>query len=352
MNLMKEEKSPAPLLQVFQGRSPDRIPVWFMRQAGRYLPEYRAIRKEHTFMEMLAQPELAVEVSLQPLRRFDIDAAIIFSDILPLLAAVGLEIEFPDKGGPRIKDPLTDAASLKRLHAFDPSKIEPTLKALQLCRAELAPDKAMLGFSGAPFTLACYAIEGHTSRDFPRTRAFLYHEPEAFSQLMQHLSLAIAEYLVLQTQSRADAVQLFDTWAGVVNEVAYRGFAEPANREVIRLFKERSSAPFIYFAMNACHLMPAIAELGADAYGIDWRLPLPKAAEILPQEAVLQGNLDPAILLGNPDGIQYAAQRILTHMKDRNAFIFNLGHGMIKETPPEHLAWLVEVIRQWEGANA
>ena len=336
-------------LQVCNGQTPDRTPIWLMRQAGRYLPEYRAIREQHTFMEMVEQPELAMEVTLQPLRRYDLDAAIIFADILPLIDAMGLGLEFIPGRGPVLHNKLTCEADIAKLKTPEiETDLSFTIEAVRQTAQALEGKVPLIGFSGAPFTLACYCIEGGGSKDFATARGFMFNNPEGWKKLMDHLSSSITEYLVAQAKAGANALQLFDSWASNLNPIHYHEKVLPWVEQILQAVREQTDVPLLYFSTAQQSTLKQRAQLPCQVLGIDWRTNLEMARDRVGSEIALQGNLDPAILLSSPETIQSETQRIMETMKGQEKFIFNLGHGIIKETQPEKVNTLIETIRTFE----
>ncbi len=325
----------------------DRTPIWLMRQAGRYLPEYRAIREGRSFLEMVKTPELAVEVTLQPLRRFAFDAAIIFADILPLAAAMGVDLEFVAGDGPVIRQPIRSAADVGALGTPPVEEaLDFTLEAIRLTRRELDGKTPLIGFSGAPFTLASYMIEGGGSRDHANVKGFMQAEPKAWYQLMDKLARMVGAYLQAQMRAGAQAVQLFDSWAGVLSPWDYREYVLPHVRRAIQIVRNGDGGvPVIYFSTMTGGYLPMLRELEADVYGVDWRIELADAWELLGPEVAIQGNLDPQLLLARPPAFQQQAQRILNAVNGRPGHIFNLGHGILKETPIDHVHALLDTVR-------
>jgi uroporphyrinogen decarboxylase len=327
------------LLQTLRGESAARAPIWIMRQAGRYLPEYRKIKERATFLEMTRTPEIAAEVTLQPLQRFDLDAAIIFSDIMTPLEALGIAIDFTP--GPHIAQPLRTRAAIDALEVREP--IAPFVgEALRLVRSQLDPARALIGFAGAPITLAAYLVEGSGSKEYEHFRAFMRAEPAAMHVLLEKLADLTVDYLRMQIESGAQVIQLFDSWAGLHDLSVYREFALPYNRRIMQAVSELGAAR-IYFALGASHLLEAIGDIPAEGVGVDWRTDLHFARTMLPRRT-LQGNLDPAVLFGDRETIAAEARRVL----DRGLggpHIFNLGHGIWPRTPIDAVAYLIETIR-------
>ncbi|NKB24997.1 MAG: uroporphyrinogen decarboxylase [Kiritimatiellae bacterium] len=327
----------------------DVTPIWLMRQAGRYMPEYRKLREKYSILEMIKNPDLATEVTLQPVHAFEVDAAIIFADILPLLEAMGLELEFIHGQGPVIHNPISQLSDVKKL--VDPLPEEAlhfTLEAIEQTKKELDGQIPLIGFSGAPFTLACYAIEGGSSKTFHKAKTFMKAEPKAWSLLMEKLSKAIGAYLSNQAKAGAQVVQLFDSWAGHLTASEYEHYVLPYSRETIQHVKTASEVPLIHFGTKTSHILSMLKEAGGDVISIDSDMDLATAWSRLGSDSAIQGNLNPNILAEGPmDIIEQEATRILNSVKGRPGHIFNLGHGILKHTPVEHVARLVEYIHRY-----
>lgn len=331
-------------LRAAWGEDTPRAPLWLMRQAGRYLPEYRAIKARASFWEMVRTPELAAEITLQPLRRFPLDAAILFSDIMTPLPAMGVPIEF--NPGPVVAEPLRTQAQLEALRLPDAQEIAPYVaEAIRLVRRELAGKPvALIGFAGAPLTLATYLVQGSGTKDYEDFRAFLRQEPHLAHQLLQKLTELTIRYLRVQIEAGAEAIQLFDSWAGLHDPDTYRTFGLPYNQRVFSALAGLG-VPRLYLAVGASHLYPLLALLPCEAVSVDWRLSLAQVRSFFPAHT-LQGNLDPAVLLAPPEVITQEAHKVLKAGLG-GPHIFNLGHGVIRTTPPEHVAHLAEVVHQF-----
>ncbi|MDX6515547.1 MAG: uroporphyrinogen decarboxylase [Gaiellaceae bacterium] len=338
----------APLLVRAARREPvERTPVWFMRQAGRSLPEYRAIRKEHTLFEICAQPELCAEVTLQPVRRHDVDAAVMFADIMSPVLGMGIELELVEGVGPVVREPLRTHADVARLRVPDAEESAAALLAgVRLVRAELAPEKAVIGFCGGPFTVAGYLVEGKPSRDFPRLKQLMYSEPETWSALMERLSEAFAGYVQATVRAGADAIQLFDSWVGALSPADYAEFVAPWSARILAAV----DVPTIHFGTGTATLLPLMAGAGGDVIGLDWRVPLDQGWDAVGEEHGVQGNLDPTLLLGPWERIAAGADAILAAAAGRPGHIFNLGHGVLPQTDPALLGRLVEHVRARSAA--
>ncbi|HEY8518699.1 MAG TPA: uroporphyrinogen decarboxylase [Gammaproteobacteria bacterium] len=328
------------LLRAIRGEPVPRRPLWIMRQAGRYLPEYRALRAKHSFKALAGDPALAAEVTLLPLRRFPLDAAIVFADIMSPLPALGVEFDFDP--GPVVTSPIRDEAALARLREPDPEAIAPeVIEALRLTRAALPDGTALLGFCGAPWTLAAYLVEGRGAREFPTLRAFAAARPDLLDALLARLVTLQVEYVRRQAAAGADAVQIFDSWAGLLSLATWRRLIRPHLERLL----ERIGAigvPRILFLQNAPHLLDAYAALPAEVFAVDWRTDLGALQRALPDRTV-QGNLDPAILTAGAETTRDAARELLATVAARR-HIVNLGHGILPDTPLESVAALVEEV--------
>ncbi|HAK61471.1 MAG TPA: uroporphyrinogen decarboxylase [Nitrospiraceae bacterium] len=313
----------------------DCTPVWMMRQAGRYLPEYREIRKKHTFLEMCKTPELAAEVTIQPIRRYEIDAAIIFADILLPLEPMGIGLEFAKGEGPVIHNPVRSLADVKKLKPVNTKEsIGYLLKAIQAVLKELDGKVPLIGFTGAPFTLASYIIEGGSSKNYEHAKAMMFSEPKTWHALMEHLTHVIIDYLNAQIDTGVQAVQVFDSWVGALGTSDYREFVLPHQKKVLAGIKK--TVPLIHFAHGATHLLEMVAEAGGDVIGLDWRCDLDAAWRRVGYEKAVQGNIDPITLFAQKEFIRKRVQEILDRAGGRNGHIMNLGHGILKETPVEN----------------
>jgi len=337
--LVPEPVAVKPLLEAIAQRPTAQRPLWIMRQAGRYLPEYREFRKNHSFKDLAGNAELATEVTLMPLRRFRFDAAIVFADIMSPLPAIGVDFDFDP--GPVVAAPIRSQADLERLHPPEAEVGAEVLAALRLVRAELEPATALLGFCGAPWTLAAYLVEGRGVKEFPTLRAFAAAEPELLERLLALLSDLMADYLIAQHAAGADAVQIFDSWAGLLSLADWERLIRP---HLERLLERVGAAgiPRILFLQNAPHLVDAYARLPAEVLATDWRLDLGELQRRYPERAV-QGNIDPAILLGGPDATRAAAAGLLEQV-DAKGHIVNLGHGILPTTPIASVEALIETV--------
>ncbi len=330
------------LVRALRSEPVERTPVWFMRQAGRSLPEYRAIRERHGFFELAGTPELCAEVTLQPVRRHGVDAAVMFADIMTPVLGMGVGVELVEGVGPVVDRPIRSAADVDRLAVPDPEEaFAPVLEAVRLVRAELPPETAVIGFCGGPFTVASYLVEGRASRDLARTKALMLAEPETWDALLDALSATFAGYVAAKVRAGADAVQLFDSWAGTLSAEQYRARVSPWSARVLRAV----DVPTIHFATGASHLLAELADAGGDAIGLDWRLPLDEARSLVPGRAV-QGNLDPAALLAPWEVVEREALDVLTRAGGRPGHVFNLGHGVLPGTDPDMLSRLAQLVHE------
>lgn len=325
----------------------DATPVWLMRQAGRYMPEYRALRERWGILDLIRNPELAVEVTLQPINAFDLDAAIIFADILPLLAGMGLQLEFIGGEGPVIHNPVRTAADVEALRVVSPAEGVPfTLEAIRLARAELdTRGIPLIGFSGAPFTLASYAIEGGSSKNHLHVKYMMMAEPALWDALLSMLAQASGEYLLAQAKAGAQVLQLFDSWCGQLHPEDYRRCVLPYTRQAIAIARE-GGVPIILFGVGSAGLLEEMSESGADVIGIDWRVDLDVAWERTGRERAIQGNLDPVALFAPWDAVQPRVDLILEQAAGRPGHIFNLGHGILPQTPVETVRRLVDYVHE------
>jgi uroporphyrinogen decarboxylase len=345
--------SNSPFLCALQHRKTEHTPIWLMRQAGRYMEIYRRLREKYSLLEMVKTPELACEVTLQPIKAFQFDAAIIFSDILPLLEGMGLKLEFITGEGPYIKNPIRTPLDVESLGTASPEEcVAFTLDAIRLVRPELNTLQIpLIGFSGAPFTLASYAIEGSSSREHLLTKKFMHSHPEHWHMLMDKLSQMIGNYLLAQAQAGVQVLQIFDSWAGSLSPFDYQTLALPYIQKVIRIAK-KSSLPIIYFSTGTCGFLNVVRELEVDAFSVDWRINLDTAWQSIGTDKAIQGNLDPALLFSPWPVLQKQAKNILRQAEDiqtnRIGFIFNLGHGILQKTPEDNVKRLVDFVKSYQ----
>jgi uroporphyrinogen decarboxylase len=326
-----------PLLVRVARREPvERTPVWFMRQAGRSLPEYRALRERHSFFELAGTPELCAEVTLQPVRRHGVDAAVLFADIVTPVLGMGIRVDLVEGVGPVAAQPVAAMADVDRLTVGEPDAS--VLEAIRIVRRELDPQRALVGFCGGPFTVAGYLVEGRPSRDFARTKALMYREPAVWHALMEKLTEQFAGYVAAQAAAGADVIQLFDSWIGVLSAADYADHVEPYSARVLAAV----DVPTIHFGTGATEqLVAAMARAGGDVIGLDWRLPLSAA----PDDRAVQGNLDPAVLLGPWELVERAALDVLAQGAGRS-HVFNLGHGVLPQTDPDVLTRLTALVQE------
>jgi len=334
------------LLRACRREPVDRTPVWLMRQAGRYMAEYRQLREKHTILEIIKTPELAVEVTLQPINAFDLDAAIIFADILPPLEAMGLSLEFIRGEGPVIHNPLRSAADVAALSVPDPRKsLSFTIEAIRLVQDELDGRIPLIGFSGAPFTLASYAVEGGASRSFILTKSLMYDQPGTWHALMDKLATMVGDYLKAQAEAGAQVLQLFDSWAGALSTADYRRYVLPYSQRAIQTAGS-TGATVIHFGTGTSGLLETFKEAGGDVIGVDWRVSLADAWRRLGDDTAIQGNLDPVALFAPLPELERQVREILAQAGGRPGHIFNLGHGILPQTPVEHVAALVDMVHE------
>jgi uroporphyrinogen decarboxylase len=324
----------------------DATPVWFMRQAGRYMSDYRALRQRYSLLEICRQPELAVAVTLQPVDVIDVDAAILFSDLLLPFTPMGLDFDFVKGEGPSIDRPIRRAADVDRLRRFEPREaLGHVLHTIELLRKELADRVPLIGFGGAPFTLAAYAIEGGPSTSYACTKAFMYSESAAWHRLCGFFAEVMADYLRAQIDAGAQALQIFDSWAGALGRSDYREFALPHTKRIFDALAD-TGVPLVHFGVGTTAILRDIAEAGGAVIGVDWRQPLDEAwAAIGPQRGI-QGNLDPTLLLGPTPRLFAAADDVLARANSRPGHIFNLGHGVLPNTPLEHVQQLAKYVHE------
>jgi uroporphyrinogen decarboxylase len=328
-----------PLLVRALRREPvERTPVWFMRQAGRSLPEYRQLRERYSFFELGGTPELCAEVTLQPVRRLGVDGAVLFADIMTPVIPMGIDVDLVEGVGPVVAEPVRNAADVSRLRV--PEEFAPVVEALGLVRAELEPERAVIGFCGGPFTVAGYLVEGKPTRDFVRTKELMYRQPAVWHGLMEKLTETFAGYVRAQSEAGADVIQLFDSWVGVLSAADYEELVAPYSARVLAAV----DLPTIHFGTGTYHLLSSMAEAGGDAVGLDWRIPLDEGWLAVGPERGVQGNLDPALLLAPWQRIEAGALDVLERAAGRPGHVFNLGHGVLPSTNPDDLAHLVELV--------
>ncbi len=333
------------LLKALRREPVERPPVWLMRQAGRYMAEYRAVREGRSFLELCRTPKLCAEVMATAVERLGVDAAIVFADLLPMLVPMGFELQYVAGDGPVISNPFRSVADLDRVVELDDvSAMSCVFDSVALTRQVVAP-LPVIGFAGAPFTLAGYAIEGGTSRQFLTTKRFMKTEPETWREFLLRLARSSARYLNGQIAAGAEVVQIFDSWVGTLGVEDYRKYVLPAVQELTRMITP--GVPVIYFGSGNPALLRSFAEAGTACVGVDWRVPIADAWDAIGRDRAIQGNLDPATLLAPQETIRREATRILDQVGERPGFVFNLGHGIHKETPVENVVCLVETVKAW-----
>ena len=315
----------------------DVTPVWFMRQAGRYMSDYRALRQRYSLLQICAHPELAVAVTLQPVDVIDVDAAILFSDLLLPFTPMGLAFDFVKGEGPSVEHPIRSAADVQRVRVIEPREsMAHVLETIGLLRSELEHKVPLIGFGGAPFTMAAYAIEGGPSTSYARTKAFMFSQPAAWHTLCDRFASVMAEYLVAQVEAGAQAIQVFDSWVGQLSRADYREYALPHTRRIFDALA-RTGVPTIHFGVSTGAILGEMKLAGGDVIGVDWRMPLDDAWAIVGRDRAVQGNLDPTRLLGPEHGLFAAADDVLLRAGGRPGHIFNLGHGILPETSLERV---------------
>ncbi len=338
-------------LQACNRQPVDVTPVWFMRQAGRYMPEYRAIREKYSLIEICQHPEIAAEVTMQPVRALSVDAAILFADILLPVIPLGLGLEFAKGEGPVIGSPVRTLDDVRGMKPFDAeSDLGYVMDVIRILRGELK-DVPLIGFCGAPFTVASYIIEGGSSREFLKTKTMMYSAPDVFHALMEKLSIVLSDYLVAQIRAGAQAVQVFDSWVGALSPVDYETFVLPYSQKVLSAAKVEG-VPVIHFGTNTTTLLPLMKRAGGDVLGLDWRIPLDDGWKLLGGDVAVQGNLDPAILFAPLPEIKKRVHDILNRANGKPGHIFNLGHGILQNTPVDNVKAVVDMVHEFSFAQA
>jgi uroporphyrinogen decarboxylase len=333
------------MMKAARGEPADRVPIWLMRQAGRYMADYRQLREKVGFLELCKDPDLCAEIMIAAVERLGVDAAIIFSDLLLILEPMGLDLEYSTGEGPVLHNPIREPADVDRLRELeDVGPLEFVMETVRKTRAGLRDELPVIGFAGAPFTLAAYALEGGGGREYHQAKAFMVNDPGAWDVLMQRLARSVARYLNAQIDAGAQIVQLFDSWVGCLGVDDYRRFVLPYSRSIIEAI--RPGVPVIHFGTGNPALLPAMAEAGAAVMGVDWRTRLDDAWAAVGHDKAIQGNLDPVVLLTNPAEIRRRAKEILDQAAGRPGHIFNLGHGVLPQTPPENVIALVEAVHE------
>ena len=335
-----------PFLRACRREPVDVTPVWFMRQAGRYMPEYRAIREKYSLLEICHQPEMAAEVTLQPVRRLGVDAAILFADILLPLIPLGLGLEFATGEGPVVGKPVRTLKDVQKLKPVDAeTDLAYVMEAIRMLRGELN-GIPLIGFCGAPFTVASYIIEGGSSREFLKTKTMMYSAPEVFHALMERLSAVLSDYLLAQIRAGAQAVQVFDSWVGALSPDDYETFVLPYSQKVLEAAKAEN-IPVIHFGTNTTTLLSLMKRAGGDVIGLDWRIPLDDGWALLGEDVAVQGNLDPALLFAPLSEIKARVHDILHRAGGRPGHIFNLGHGILQNTPVDNVKAVVDMVHEY-----
>jgi uroporphyrinogen decarboxylase len=335
---------PDPLLVRACRREPvERTPIWFMRQAGRSLPEYRKIRERHDLFGICAQPELAAEVTLQPVRRHGVDAAVLFADIVLPVVPMGADVRLVEGVGPVIDEPVRTREAVERLRVPEPEEaFGHVLEAVRIVRAELRPEQALVGFCGGPFTVAGYLVEGRPSRDFLAVKRLMYGDPDVWHALLDRLADTFARYVAAKADAGADVIQLFDSWVGVLSPGDYEEFVAPYSARILAAL----DVPTIHFGTGTAHLLPSMARAGGDVIGLDWRVPLDAGWVAVGDDRGVQGNLDPTLLLGPWPRVEAGALDVLERAAGRPGHVFNLGHGVLPQTNPDDLGRLVGLVHE------
>jgi uroporphyrinogen decarboxylase len=346
LNMTKSEHR-YPFLMACHRQPTEYTPIWLMRQAGRYMKEYRTLRKKYSFLEMCKNPEIAARVTLQPVEKFKLDAAIIFSDILIPLEPMGVEFEFAKGEGPVFHHPVKEMKDIEKLRVIEPEEVSFLVKAIRMVRRELEGKIPLIGFSGAPFTLASYIIEGSHSRNYILTKELMYRNRPAWDALMNKISDVLIRYLNAQIRAGAQAAQLFDSWVGCLSPTDYEEYVLPYSKRVIDGVDK--SVPLIHFATSNSTLLELMKRAGGDVIGVDWRVDIGEAWVRLGDEVAIQGNLDPVILIGSVDLIKQEVKRILDRVGGRPGHIFNLGHGILPNTPVENVAALIDMVHEFSA---
>lgn len=327
----------------------DATPVWFMRQAGRYMVEYRAIREKFTLLEMVERPEIAAEVTLQPVHAHGVDAAILFADILLPLPPMGLNLEFVKGVGPQIDNPFRSVDDLKRLKTIDAkTELGHVMEAIKILRKELPEEIALIGFSGAPFTVASYMIEGGSSKEYRHVKSLMYGDPETWHAFMETVTTVLVDYFLSQIEAGAQAVQMFDSWVGMLSPQDYQKYILPYSQKMLQA-AQATGVPVLHFGTNTTTLLPLMKEAGGDVIGLDWRVPLNKGWELLGDDVAVQGNLDPMALFAPPPILEEKVKEVLDRAGGRDGHIFNLGHGISQFTPPDNVTAVVEMVHEWSA---
>lgn len=341
-----EHTGVARFLDACQHRQPDATPVWFMRQAGRCLADYRELRKRYDILTMAKTPELCSQVTLMPVERFGVDGAVLYADIMLPLEKMGISLEIQPDLGPVIHNPVRTQQDIDALRILEAEESTPyVMEAIRMVKRELAGKKAVIGFSGAPFTLACYMIEGRPSRDYGLAKSLMYGQPEVWHSLMEKVTEVVIRYLVAQVQAGVDVVQLFDSWVGILSPSVYQHYVQPYSQRIFEAVKQ-TGVPSIHFGTGTAALLELMTEAGGDVMSVDWRVDLDDAWERIGFERGIQGNLDPTLLLTSWDIIEQGMRDVLRRAANRPGHIFNLGHGVLAPTDPDMLRRLVDAVHE------
>jgi uroporphyrinogen decarboxylase len=337
----------SPFMKAARREAPGHVPVWLMRQAGRYLPEYRELRAKVSFLELCKDPALCAEVMIKTVERLGVDAAIVFSDLLLILEPMGLGLSFPSGEGPVLANPIRTAADVDRLRELeDMDRLPFVLEAIRQTRSGLPAAVPLIGFGGAPFTLAAYAVEGGSSRDYRATKNLMYSDAAAWDVMMGRIARSVALYLNAQIEAGAQAVQLFDSWVGCLGVDDYRRYVLPYSRAVIE--RIRPGVPVIHFATGNPALVPLMREAGGQVIGVDWRLRLDDASSLIGADRTLQGNLDPAVLFAPVEEVRHRVREMLAQIAGRPGYIANLGHGVLPHTPVAGVLAMIDTVHAWQ----
>ncbi len=346
LDTVSSQTGAARFLDACHLRQPDATPVWFMRQAGRCLTEYRELRKRYDILTMAKTPDLCAQVTLMPVKEFGVDAAVLYADIMLPLEDMGISLEIQPDIGPIIHNPIRTMQDVNALHIVDPEESTPfVMQAIRLVRRELEGKQAVIGFSGAPFTLACYLIEGRPSRDYALAKSLMYGQPEIWHALMNKLTEVVSGYMLAQISVGVDAVQLFDSWVGSLSPSVYRQCVQPYSQRIFEAIKQ-TGTPAIHFGTGTASLLELMTEAGGDIISIDWRMDLDTAWAHIGYDRGIQGNLDPTLLLTPWNVIEKGMQDVLQRAANRPGHIFNLGHGVLADTPPDMLRRLVDAVHE------
>jgi uroporphyrinogen decarboxylase len=325
----------------------DATPVWFMRQAGRYMPEYRAIREKYSLLEIVSRPEVAAEVTLQPVQALGVDAAILFADILLPIVPMGLELEFAKGEGPVIHNPVRTVEDVRRLRKIEPSEdLGSVMETIRIVRKELDGKVPLIGFAGAPFTMAAYMMEGGASRNFVAVKTMMYSDPQAWEELMDRVSETLADYLLAQVAAGVEAVQLFDSWVGALSPQDYKQYVQPYSHRVLSALGE-TDVPVIHFGTGTATMLRDMKQAGGTVIGLDWRVPLDEGWAVLGKNVAVQGNLDPVALFAPIPALKEGVLDVLDRAAGRPGHIFNLGHGILQHTPVENVRAVVEMVHEF-----